>query len=197
MIGRSRSEMTRRSGSALPPSPIRYTEEPALSRVRRYERVDHCYDAAGYRIFEAARLSDATVQAVWGSVQRFPDIWSRLGTTGGAHHVSRLGDATRDIAPGNVIVADAIVFGIRVGMQNVVTTVVEGRMFHLSVRALGGRFESEVEASVESFPGGALLIWRQAYPDARLLSRLTCRLLRSREAEETKRILDSWVAEQE
>jgi hypothetical protein len=180
----------------LPPSPIRYSAEPLCHRVRRGERIDHRYDEAAFRIFEAAQFSAAAPDAVWRTVQRFPQIWSRLSTTTGEHRIVKRDDGARSIDVGNLIRADAVVFGIRVAMENAVTAMVEGSMFNLSVRALRGVFESEVEARIEPFDTGTLLIWRQGYPDARFLSRVTSRLLAFREAEETKRILDSWAAEQ-
>ncbi len=189
--------MTLRPQPALPLSPIPYRQEPLLDRLQRGERVDHRYDSGGCRIFESARLSDADPHKAWQSVQRFPEIWDRLATTGGVHQVIKRDGKSRSIDVGNAILADAVVLGIRLRMRNVVTSMVEGRMFHLSVRALGGRFESEVEACIEPFSEGTLLVWRQGYPDGRLLSRLTSRLFASREAEEAKTILDLWAAAQE
>jgi hypothetical protein len=80
-------------------------------------------------------------------------------------------------------------------MTNVITAVEDRRMFHLSVRALGGRFESEVEASVLPWPEGTVLLWRQGYSNGQLLSWLTSRFLWPREASETKQIVDLWAAE--
>jgi len=189
--------MTANLPSSLPSSPIPYRQEPLFGRLQRHERLDHRYDAGGYRIFEAARLSGADPGDAWRSVQRLPEIWDRLTTTSGGHRIVKHGVTSRTIDIGNVILADAVVLGVRFGMKNVVTTMVEPRLFRLSVRALGGRFESEVEACVEPLSAGTLMIWRQGYPDARLLSRLTSRVLASREAEEAKKILDLWVAAQE
>jgi hypothetical protein len=140
-------------------------------------------------------VSKQPSDAVWTSVQQFPDLWSRLTTTGGAHHVERRPGSDRSIDVGNVIHADSLVLGLPVAMNNVVTTVVEGRMFHMSVRAVGARFESEVEASIEPWPEGTLLVWRQGYPESRLLSRWTARVLARREAEEASRILELWASE--
>jgi hypothetical protein len=178
----------------LPPSPISYAAPPILARLERGERVDHRYDAGGWRVFESARLADVSRADAWGSVQRFPEIWSALATTAGAHRLTPTPGSTRDIDAGNVIEADAVVYGIRFAMRNVVARVEEGESFQLSVRAVGGRFESEVEARIDDLSSQTLLVWRQAYPRARLLSLLTAVLLARREADEARQILDRWAA---
>jgi len=148
-----------------------------------------------HNVFEAARLTTASPEEAWRSIQRFPAIWSRLSTGGPERTIVRAQPDSPDIALGNTIVGKAIVFGIPLEMRNVVTKVDPGRAFHLSVRVLGGGFESEVEAEVDPFDAGTLLSWRQAYPNARRLSRLAARVLRKREADETKEVLESWAAE--
>jgi hypothetical protein len=174
---------------------VSYTAPPVLARLERRERVDHRYDAGGCRVFESARLADVSRADAWASVQRFPEIWSRLATTSGAHRLTRAAGRTRDIDVGNVIQADAVVYGVRLGMRNVVVRVDEGESFQLSVRALRGRFESEVEARIGDLQGRTLLVWRQAYPRARVLSLLTATVLARREADEAAQILDRWASE--
>jgi hypothetical protein len=77
-------------------------------------------------------------------------------------------------------------------MRNVMSAVVPPHTFHLSVRALGGWFHSEVEAQVTPQPGGTLLLWRQAYPLGNLMSRMTVGFLGGREAAETRKVLALW-----
>jgi hypothetical protein len=81
-------------------------------------------------------------------------------------------------------------------MRNKVTHVAPLDRFHLSVRALGGLFESEVEAMIRPYtrdPERTLLVWRQGYPLVNPLSRLTAVVLRGREAEETRTIARLWA----
>src|SRR5205823_5766953 len=126
-----RSEVTARQPN-LPATPIVYSVARVARRLRDGERLDHRYDAAGYRVFESARLARGTDHDVaWASIQRFPAIWSSLPTTKGTRTVVRAPGATSDIAVGSVIHANAVVFGAPVPMRNIVTDVIEGRMFHL------------------------------------------------------------------
>jgi hypothetical protein len=181
-----------RAAPDLPRTTVSY-DAPALARrLRAGEALFHSYDVAAFRVLEAAGLSAARPPSAWRSIQRFPALWSRLATTGGEHRIVKRDVDAADIAVGNVICADAIVLGTRLAMANEVTAIVDGERFQLSVRALGGWFESEVEARIFPWPEGTLLIWRQAYTRRRLASFLTARVLSRREENETRRILELW-----
>jgi hypothetical protein len=192
----------REGASVLPPTLIDYDRAANAEVLDAGRPLFSTYDAGGYRVFEAARVARVTVDEAWASVQRFPEIWATLATAANARHVVKARPDARAIDVGNIILADAVVFGLRLRLRNEVTRLVECDHFQLSVRALGGRFESEVEARVRRWSASrvgapserTLLAWRQAYPAARLLSFAVARLIRAREATETREILERWYA---
>jgi len=183
----------------LLPTAISYESKSILAKLQSGELVFNIYQADGFQIFEAALLCQIDIQKAWESFQRFPSIWENLKTTGShERRVIKKNLQDPEIAVGNVIQAEAIVFGVPIKMENTITHLVYQDMFHLSVRALGGRFESEVEAKIQSCgPNQTLLVWRQGYPQGNILSYFTSHVLRGREGKETKAVMSLWAKEVE